>query len=86
MFHNKSAWEVGCELARSGDYANVIMLERELRRRGLLGAGESVTGSIFRRERLTRVCHAARNGVAEDFAESESDPRPYGFSFSSDAA
>ena len=81
MFQEKSAWEVGCELARSGDYANVIMIERELRRRGILGLGESVTASIFRRERLTRACHAARNGV-----DSDADERAFSLSYSSDAA
>jgi hypothetical protein len=65
MLNNKSAWELACELARSGDYANVVMIERELHRRGVL-RDSSLTTQIFRRELLTRLCHAARNGEAKD--------------------
>lgn len=62
MPSNKHAWELACALARSGEYANVVMIERELRRRGILEAGACVTTHILKRELLTRLCHAARNG------------------------
>lgn len=64
MFHDKGVWGLACELARSGDYANIIMIERELRQRGLL-AGE-LTTNIVKRELLTRTCHAAREGFSLD--------------------
>ena len=63
MFHDMGVWNLACELARSGDYANVVMIEYELRRRGRL-AGDSITRSAYRRELLTRLCHAARSGEA----------------------
>ena len=67
MFHDKGVWALACELARSGNYANVVMIEYELRRRGKL-AGDAVTNSPYRRELLTRLCHAARSGEAvEDY-------------------
>jgi hypothetical protein len=58
---NGKVWDVACDLARSGDFANVIMIEKELRRRGLIGE-EHVTTNVPKRELLTRLCHAARNG------------------------
>jgi hypothetical protein len=63
MFRENGVWTLACELARSGGYANVIMVEEELRRRGKL-IGEAVTNSPHRREYLTRLCHAARSGEA----------------------
>jgi hypothetical protein len=86
MLHSKGAWEAACELARSGNYANVVMIERELRRRDLLGRGESIATSILRRELLTRACHAARNGVVDDFSDSDADPRAFRLNPSPDAA
>jgi hypothetical protein len=64
MFHDKHLWQLACDMARSGEYANIIMIERELRRQGLL-AGEHLTTNIVKRELLTRVCHAVRNGDPE---------------------
>ena len=61
MFHDRDVWSLACELARSGEYANVIMIEYELRRRGRL-TGDAITNSAYRRELLTRLCHAARSG------------------------
>ena len=61
MFHDKGVWNLACELARSGDYENVVMIEYELRRRGQL-SGDAITNSLYRRELLTRLCHAARSG------------------------
>jgi hypothetical protein len=69
MFHDMGVWNLACELARSGNYANVVMIEYELRRRGEL-SGEAITNSAYRRELLTRLCHAARSG---EFIE---DDRP----------
>jgi hypothetical protein len=60
-FHGDYVWKLACDMARSGDYANVIMIERELRRRGLL-VGEHLTTNVVKRELLTRVCHAVRSG------------------------
>jgi len=65
LSHDKQLWKYACELARSGEYANVIIIERELRRRGVL-AREHITTNVMRRELLTRVCHAARNGGADE--------------------
>lgn len=59
----KSVWDLACDLARSGQYANVVMVERELRRLGTLKAGAPLTTHILRRELITRVCHAARAGA-----------------------
>jgi hypothetical protein len=66
MIYDKNAWKIACELARTGKYANVVMIERELRHRGILKGG-SVTTHILRRELLTRACHAARNGGDDRF-------------------
>ena len=67
MFHDMGVWNLACELARSGAYENVVMIENELRRRGKL-SGEVITHSAYRRELLTRLCHAARSGEAtEDY-------------------
>jgi hypothetical protein len=65
MFHDNNLWSLACDMARSGDYANVIMIERELKRCGLL-AGEHVTTNVVKRELLTRVCHAVRTGYPEE--------------------
>lgn len=59
MSDNRSTWALACELARTGDYDNVVIIERELRRRGLLLTG-AITYNTHRREHLTRLCHAAR--------------------------
>jgi hypothetical protein len=67
-FHTDYVWKLACEMARSGDYANVILIERELRRRGLL-LGEHLTTNIVKRELLTRVCHAVRRGTPEETEE-----------------
>jgi hypothetical protein len=61
LFHDRSIWDVACELARTGYYANVIMIEEDLRLRGRLN-GDVITHSVYRREYLTRLCHAARAG------------------------
>ncbi len=73
MLSNQDTWNLACALARSGEYANVVMIERELRRRGVLKDGPLTTQS-FRRELLTRVCHAARRGDIE--AEPLQSERP----------
>jgi hypothetical protein len=72
MFHDRNIWKLACDMARSGEYANVIIIEQELRRRGLLSA-EFVTTNIVRRELLTRICHAVRNG--DSAIPEESDKR-----------
>lgn len=63
MLRDKSVWKLACELAETGDFANVVMIERELLRRGIR---EPVTSNAFKREFLTRLCHAAkeRGGAA----------------------
>jgi hypothetical protein len=65
MLHDRKLWGLACDMARSGDYANVIMIERALRRQGLL-VGELLTTNVVKRELLTRVCHAVRTGDPDD--------------------
>ena len=64
-FHKDDIWKLACDMARSGDYANVIMIERGLRQRGLL-IGEHLTTNVVKRELLTRICHAVRRGTSAE--------------------
>lgn len=80
MSHDRSNWTLACELARTGDYENVVMIEYELRRRGRL-AGDAITYNAHRREHLTRVCHAAREGKAIEIDLARDPPRSQGGSF-----
>lgn len=68
MFTDKSVWETACDMAASGEYANVAVIERELRRRGLIAS--EITSNVYKREFLTRACHAARDGVRMEFRSS----------------
>ena len=60
MPYDAKLWELACQLARSGDYANVVMIERELELRGLLDG--PITTNQYKRNLLTRTCHAMRGG------------------------
>jgi hypothetical protein len=59
MFGNRRLWSLACELARSGNYHNIVMIELELKRRDLLIG--SLTDSTYLRDQLTRLCHDARD-------------------------
>lgn len=61
MFPDRAVWNLACELARSGDYENIVTIERELRRRNLL-VRAALTDNTYRREYLTGLCHASRDG------------------------
>jgi hypothetical protein len=63
VFPDSEVWKLACELARSGDYENIVTIERELRRRKLLVRG-TVTHNTYWREYLTRLCHTSRDGGA----------------------
>lgn len=60
-----------------GDYENVVMIEYELRRRGLL-VGDAITHNANRREHLTRLCHAAREGETKEIDLARDPPRSQG--------
>jgi hypothetical protein len=62
MYPDRAVWALACELARSGAYENIVTIELELRQRGRLGQGE-ITHNTYWREYLTRLCHAARDGM-----------------------
>ena len=68
MFSDNSVWKIACEMAASGAYTNVATIERELRRRGLIS--REITSNVYRREFLTRACHAGRDGVRLEFRPS----------------
>jgi hypothetical protein len=69
---DRTTWKLACALARSGAYDNVVLVEYELRRRGLIK--EVLTDNAFWREHITRRCHAARDGVVERAAATHRDP------------
>ena len=73
MFPDREAWDLACELARSGDYENIVTIERELRRRNLLVHG-AVTHNIYWREYLTRLCHSSRDGKRDIEDHERRDP------------
>lgn len=60
MPHDRDAWKLACDLARTGQYANVVMVERELQRRGVIDG--PITTNQYKRNLLTRTCHAMRGG------------------------
>ena len=68
MFTDRNVWQMACEMAASGAYANVATIERELRRRDLIS--REITGNVYKREFLTRACHAGRDGVRMEFRPS----------------
>jgi hypothetical protein len=80
MSHDRNNWTLACELACTGDYENVVMIEYELRRRGRL-VGNAITHNAHRREHLTRVCHAAREGKTVEIDLARDLPRSQGRSF-----
>lgn len=61
----RAVWDLACELAETGEFANITMIERELSLRGI---SHGVTENAWKRQLLTRTCHAARSGHNVSFA------------------
>ena len=60
MFGNRRLWPLARDLARTGHYANIVMVELELQRRDLL-VGSTLTDSSYLRDQITGLCHDARD-------------------------